>query len=122
MTSLFTSLSQINKDKIDYLKGLRQGLLMIIPAFIGYFMGYFSLGILVATGTLSHIYVFKGAAKSMIRTVIVCSLSFTTCMMLGTLTVIQPVLYGLLLLIVTVISYYMFNALKLLGHHQHSLS
>ena len=58
----------------------------------------------------------------MIRTVIVCSLSFTTCMMLGTLTVIQPVLYGLLLLIVTVISYYMFNALKLLGHHQHSLS
>ena len=59
MTSLFTSLSQINKDKIDYLKGLRQGLLMIIPAFIGYFMGYFSLGILVATGTLSHIYVLK---------------------------------------------------------------
>ncbi|MCH8659393.1 FUSC family protein [Staphylococcus lugdunensis] len=115
MTSLFTSLSQINKDKIDYLKGLRQGLLMIIPAFIGYFMGYFSLGILVATGTLSHIYVFKGAAKSMIRTVIVCSLSFTTCMMLGTLTVIQPVLYGLLLLIVTVIPYYMFNALKIAG-------
>ena len=36
-------------------------------------------------------------------------------MMLGTLTVNQPVLYGVLLLIVTVIPFYVFNVLKIAG-------
>ena len=41
-------------------------------------------------------------------------------MMLGTLTVNQPVLYGVLLLIVTVIPFYVFNVLKLRVLHPHS--
>lgn len=84
------------------------------------FTRHFSFGLLVATGTLAHTYVFKGSAQSMLRTVIICTLSFTICMMLGTLTVNQPVLYGVLLLIVTVIPFYVFNVLKLRVLHPHS--
>ena len=36
-------------------------------------------------------------------------------MILGTLTVTQPILFGLLLLIVVAVPYYSFNALKLAG-------
>lgn len=115
MNYFLNSILRFDKGKIDYYKGIRQGLLMVIPALIGYYLGYFSMGILVATGTLSHIYVFKGSSKSMIRTVIICSISFAICMMLGTLTVTQPLLFGLLLLIVTVIPFYIFNALKVAG-------
>lgn len=97
------------------MKGLRQGLLMIIPALVGYFLGNFSLGLLVSTGTLAHIYVFKSSPRAMIRTVILCSISFAICMALGTLTVTQPILYGVTLLLVTVIPYYIFSALKIAG-------
>lgn len=51
----------------------------------------------------------------MIRTVILCSLSFAVCMILGTLTVTEPILYGVTLLLVTVIPYYIFSALKIAG-------
>ena len=43
-------------------------------------------------------------------------------MILGTLTVSQPILFGLLLLVVVTIPYYTFNALKSLVHHRHSFS
>ena len=96
------------------MKGVRQGLLLIFPALLGYFLGNFALGLLVSTGTLAHIYVFKSSPRSMIRTVILCSISFAICMILGTLTVTEPILYGVTLL-VTVIPYYIFSALKIAG-------
>ncbi|HDC8625820.1 TPA: FUSC family protein, partial [Staphylococcus aureus] len=47
-----TSLIKINRLNLDFYKGVRQGLLMIIPAIIGYLCGNFQFGLLVATGTL----------------------------------------------------------------------
>ncbi|HCD7956855.1 TPA: FUSC family protein [Staphylococcus aureus] len=88
---------------------------MIIPAIIGYLCGNFQFGLLVATGTLAHIYVFKGPSRSKLRTVIICSLAFAICMMLGTLTAKTPLVFGMTLLIVTVIPFYIFTALKIAG-------
>ncbi|HCV6805660.1 TPA: FUSC family protein [Staphylococcus aureus] len=88
---------------------------MIIPAIIGYLCGNFQFGLLVATGTLAHIYVFKGPSRSKLRTVIICNLAFAICMMLGTLTVKTPLVFGMTLLIVTVIPFYIFTALKIAG-------
>lgn len=115
MGNVFQSLIQFDKAKIDFMKGIRQGLLMIIPALIGYFLGNFSFGLLVSTGALAHIYVFQGPPRSQLRMVILCSISFAICMMLGTLTVAQPLLYGFLLLVVTVVPFYIFSALKIAG-------
>ena len=58
---------------------------------------------------------FKGSTQSMLRTVIICSLSFSLCMMLGTLTIIQPIVFGLILLVVVVGTVLYFNALKVAG-------
>lgn len=110
-----TSLIKINRLNLDFYKGVRQGLLMIIPAIIGYLCGNFQFGLLVATGTLAHIYVFKGPSRSKLRTVIICSLAFAICMMLGTLTAKTPLVFGMTLLIVTVIPFYIFTALKIAG-------
>lgn len=115
MGNVFQSLIQFDKAKIDFMKGIRQGLLMIIPALIGYFLCNFSFGLLVSTGALAHIYVFQGPPRSQLRMVILCSISFAICMMLGTLTVAQPLLYGFLLLVVTVVPFYIFSALKIAG-------
>ncbi len=110
-----TSLIKINRLNLDFYKGVRQGLLMIIPAIIGYLCGNFQFGLLVATGTLAHIYVFKGPSRSKLRTVIICNLAFVICMMLGTLTAKTPLVFGMTLLIVTVIPFYIFTALKIAG-------
>lgn len=110
-----TSLTKINRLNLDFYKGVRQGLLMIIPAIIGYLCGNFQFGLLVATGTLAHIYVFKGPSRSKLRTVIICNLAFAICMMLGTLTAKTPLVFGMTLLIVTVIPFYIFTALKIAG-------
>lgn len=115
MQQIFASLIHFDQSKINIVKGMRQGLLMIIPVLIGYLCGFPSFGLLISTGTLAHVYVFKGSPQSMLRTVIICSLSFTICVILGTLTVSQPILFGLLLLIVVTVPYYTFNALKLAG-------
>lgn len=115
MNHIIQSLIRFDTSKIDIIKGIRQGLLLIIPALIGYLFGFPNFGLLISTGTLAHVYVFKGSPQSMLRTVIICGLSFTVCMILGTLTVVQPILFGLLLLIVVVVPYYSFNALKLAG-------
>ncbi|HFG0454408.1 TPA: FUSC family protein [Staphylococcus aureus] len=88
---------------------------MIIPAIIGYLCGNFQFGLLVATGTLAHIYVFKGPSRSKLRTVIICNLAFAICMILGTLTATTPLVFGMTLLIVTVIPFYIFTALKIAG-------
>lgn len=110
-----TSLIKINRLNLDFYKGVRQGLLMIIPAIIGYLCGNFQFGLLVATGTLAHIYVFKGPSRSKLRTVIICNLAFAICMILGTLTAKTPLVFGMTLLIVTVIPFYIFTALKIAG-------
>lgn len=110
-----TSLIKINRLNLDFYKGVRQGLLMIIPAIIGYLCGNFQFGLLVATGTLAHIYVFKGPSRSKLRTVIICNLAFAICMMIGTLTAKTPLVFGMTLLIVTVIPFYIFTALKIAG-------
>lgn len=110
-----TSLIKINRLNLDFYKGVRQGLLMIIPAIIGYLCGNFQFGLLVATGTLAHIYVFKGPSRSKLRTVIICNLAFAICMMLDTLTAKTPLVFGMTLLIVTVIPFYIFTALKIAG-------
>ncbi len=52
-----TSLIKINRLNLDFYKGVRQGLLMIIPA-IGYLCGNFQFGLLVATGTLAQFLCF----------------------------------------------------------------
>lgn len=115
MGNVLKSLITFDTSKVDPMKGVRQGLLLISPALLGYFLGNFALGLFVSTGTLAHIYVFKSSPRSMIRTVILCSLSFAVCMILGTLTVTEPILYGVTLLLVTVIPYYIFSALKIAG-------
>lgn len=115
MTSFLKALIKFNTKNIDVYRGIRQGLLMVIPALLGYLLGNFQFGLLVATGTLAHIYVFKGSPKSMLRTVILCNIAFAFCMILGTLTANEPLLFGILLLIVTVIPFYIFTALKIAG-------
>ena len=115
MQQIINSLIHFDRSKIDIAKGIRQGFLMILPALIGYLLGFPMFGILISTGTLAHVYVFSGSPQSMLKTVITCSLSFTICMILGTLTVSQPILFGLLLLVVVTIPYYTFNALKIAG-------
>lgn len=115
MKSFLKTVFYFNRSKIDTFKGIRQGLLMIIPALLGYYFGFFSFGLLIATGTLAHIYVFKGSPQSMIRTVALCSLAFAVCMILGTLTAAQPLIFGILLLVVTVVPFYIFTALKIAG-------
>lgn len=59
MKSFLKTVFYFNRSKIDTFKGIRQGLLMIIPALLGYYFGFFSFGLLIATGTLAHIYVLK---------------------------------------------------------------
>jgi uncharacterized membrane protein YccC len=109
------SLTKFNAMKIDVAKGIRQGILMFLPLMIGYLVGYFSIGLLISTGTLAHIYVFGGTAKSKLRTVFLTSIVFAIAMMLGTLTVNQPVIFGILLLIVAVVPYYVFSSLNIPG-------
>ncbi|MBF9298703.1 FUSC family protein, partial [Staphylococcus schleiferi] len=91
MQQIINSLIHFDRSKIDIAKGIRQGFLMILPALIGYLLGFPMFGILISTGTLAHVYVFSGSPQSMLKTVITCSLSFTICMILGTLTVSQPI-------------------------------
>ena len=40
---------------------------MILPALIGYLLGFPMFGILISTGTLAHVYVFSGSPQSMLK-------------------------------------------------------
>lgn len=115
MIKYLKSLTKFNAMKIDVAKGIRQAILMFLPLMIGYLVDYFSIGLLISTGTLAHIYVFGGTAKSKLRTVFFTSIVFALSMMLGTLTVNQPIIFGILLLIVAVIPYYVFSSLNIPG-------
>lgn len=115
MAHYLRALFKFNQQGVNFQKGLRQGLLMLCPLLIGYFINQFPLGLLIATGTLTNIYVFGGSNKSRLRTLWWCTVGFTLCIMLGTITVSIPLLFGLLLLAVTVIAYYIFSALEIPG-------
>ena len=109
------SLIKVNTMKIDVAKGFRQCILMLIPLFVGYITNHFSTGLLIATGTLAHIYVFGGPAQAKLRVVLFSTVGLSIAMMLGTLTVNQPLIFGVLLLIITVIPYYIFSSLNIPG-------
>lgn len=109
------SLIRFNSMKIDVAKGIRQCILMLIPLLVGYLTGHFSKGLLISTGTLAHIYVFGGPKRSKLRIVLFSSLGLSIAMILGTLTVNQPLIFGVLLLLVTVIPYYIFSSLNIPG-------
>lgn len=115
LANYIKSLLRFNSMKIDVTKGIRQCILMLIPLLIGYATGYFSIGLLISTGTLAHIYVFGGPAKSKLRTVLFSAIGLSLAMILGTLTVSQPIIFGVLLLVVSVIPYYIFSSLNIPG-------
>ena len=115
MLNYLQSLMRFNTMKIDIGKGLRQAILMFIPLMIGYLVDYFSIGLLIATGTLAHIYVFGGSVRSKLRIVLLTTCGLSIAMVLGSLTVNQPLIFGGLLLAVTVIPYYIFSALNIPG-------
>ena len=67
MQQIINSLIHFDRSKIDIAKGIRQGFLMILPALIGYLLGFPMFGILISTGTLAHVYVFSGSPQSMLK-------------------------------------------------------
>ncbi len=115
MIKYLKSLVRFNTMKIDVAKGFRQGILMLIPLIIGYLTNHFSTGLLIATGTLAHIYVFGGPAQSKLRVVFFSTVGLSIAMMLGSLTVNQPILFGILLLVITIIPHYIFSSLNIVG-------
>ncbi|MEB8306998.1 FUSC family protein [Staphylococcus xylosus] len=115
MANYIKSLLRFDSMKIDVTKGIRQCILMLVPLLIGYVTGYFSIGLLISTGTLAHIYVFGGPAKSKLRMVLFSAIGLSLAMVLGTLTVNQPIIFGVLLLVVSVIPYYIFSSLNIPG-------
>src|SRR5699024_6810263 len=56
-----------------------------------------------------------GSAKSKLRIVFFSTIGLSIAMILGTLTVNQPLIFGILLLIVAVIPYYIFSSLNIVG-------
>ena len=48
MGNVLKSLITFDTSKVDPMKGVRQGLLLIFPALLGYFLGNFALGLFVS--------------------------------------------------------------------------
>lgn len=105
----------IATDKIDVNRGIRQGLLMLLPLLYGVFANDMPLALLVSIGTFAHIYVFSGTFTSRMRAVTFATCGLVIAMMLGTLTVSYPLLFGIGLLFVAVIPYYIFTTLHIPG-------
>ncbi|WP_240622366.1 FUSC family protein [Staphylococcus lutrae] len=101
--------------KIDLQRGFRQGLLMLIPLLYGWIFNDFSSALLATIGTFANIYVFKGPFTSRIRSVVFAAMGLVVTMMIGTLTAGIPLLFGIFLLFVAVIPYYVFNTLDIVG-------
>ncbi|QLK85316.1 FUSC family protein [Staphylococcus sp. 17KM0847] len=115
MKRYLKNVTTVETSKIDMGRGVRQGLLMFIPLLYGLLTQDFSSALLVTIGTLAHIYVFKGTFTSRIRAVTFATCGLVVSMMLGTLTAGHTLLFGILLLFVAVIPYYLFNTLALPG-------
>ncbi|MFO3702135.1 FUSC family protein [Staphylococcus felis] len=115
MKEYIKSLAYVNTSKIDINRGIRQGVLMLIPLMYGLISNHFATALLATIGTFAHIYVFKGTFTSRMRAVTFATLGLMFAMMLGTLTMWSPLLFGIFLLIVAVIPYYVFNTLNIPG-------
>lgn len=105
----------VDTNKIDMNRGIRQGLLMLLPLLYGMCTHNMSLALLVSIGTFAHIYVFKGTFTSRMRAVTFATCGLVVAMMLGTFTVSYPILFGIGLLLVAVIPYYVFTTLHIPG-------
>lgn len=105
----------VDTNKIDMNRGIRQGLLMLLPLLYGVYTHDMSLALLVSIGAFAHIYVFKGTFTSRMRAVTFATCGLAVAMMLGTFTVSYPILFGIGLLLVAVIPYYVFTTLHIPG-------
>ncbi|MCU5745327.1 FUSC family protein [Staphylococcus sp. SQ8-PEA] len=101
--------------KIDKAKGVRQAFLMFIPFILGYLTHHLSIGLLISIGTLTHTYAIGGTARSRLRIIVYSTFGLSIAMMLGTLTIQQPIIFGALLLVFTVIPYFVFSSMHVVG-------
>ncbi|EQA4764913.1 FUSC family protein [Staphylococcus pseudintermedius] len=115
MLTYFKNVAHIDVDKIDLQRGLRQGLLMFLPLLYGLMFHDFSSALLATIGTFASIYVFKGTFNSRLRSVTFAAIGLVVTMMIGTLTASTPLLFGIFLLIVAVVPFYIFNTLNIPG-------
>ncbi|EJG1270529.1 FUSC family protein [Staphylococcus pseudintermedius] len=115
MLTYFKNVTHIDVDKIDLQRGLRQGLLMFLPLLYGLMFHDFSSALLATIGTFASIYVFKGTFNSRLRSVTFAAIGLVVTMMIGTLTASTPLLFGIFLLIVAVVPFYVFNTLNIPG-------
>ncbi|EGQ3961744.1 FUSC family protein [Staphylococcus pseudintermedius] len=115
MLTYFKNVAHIDVDKIDLQRGLRQGLLMFLPLLYGLMFHDFSSALLATIGTFASIYVFKGTFNSRLRSVTFAAIGLVVTMMIGTLTASTPLLFGIFLLIVAVVPFYVFNTLNIPG-------
>ena len=115
ISKYFSSLMTLHTERLNLKKGIRQGLLIAVPILIGYLLGRTDLGLLVATGTLAHICAIKGTFKSKVQTVLVSAILLSICMFLGTLTVGNQLLFGILLVLISTLVFYVFVSLKIPG-------
>ncbi|MBA8759782.1 FUSC family protein [Staphylococcus schleiferi subsp. coagulans] len=115
MMNYLKNVTYIDRHKIDFQRAFRQGLLMFLPLCFGMIFNNFSATLLATIGTFANIYVFKGTFNSRLRAVTFSALGLTVAMMLGTLTSGTPLLFGICLLIVAVVPYYIFSTLNIPG-------
>lgn len=115
MKGYLKNVTFVATDKIDVNRGIRQGLLMLIPFLYGVYTSQMALALLISIGTFAHIYVFKGTFTSRMRAVTFATCGLVVAMMMGTLTVSYPILFGIGLLLVAVIPYYVFTTLHIPG-------
>lgn len=115
MLTYFKNVAHIDVNKIDLQRGFRQGLLMFLPLLYGLIFNDFSSALLATIGTFASIYVFKGTFNSRLRSVTFAAIGLVVTMMIGTLTSSTPLLFGIFLLIVAVVPFYIFNTLNIPG-------
>lgn len=115
MNHYIQTLFKIDHSKLAFSKGFRQSLLTLFSLLLFYMLGELRIGLLVSMGTLSHIYVFGGTLNSKVRTVVIVTVNLALAMMLGTLTGHNDILFGVFLIIYTVIPYYVCNVIELKG-------
>ncbi|MCE4956645.1 hypothetical protein [Macrococcoides caseolyticum] len=111
----YRSLFILDRNKLDIPKFILQFIVMLIPLYIGYFLGNINMGLLISVGALSNIYVFGGTLQSKLKTIVIVTLIFAFATILGTLTAGHYVLFGILTLFFSVIPYYVCNVLKIKG-------
>ncbi|MCS4486619.1 FUSC family protein [Staphylococcus americanisciuri] len=115
MKAYLKNVTHVAVEKIDVNRGIRQGILMLLPLLYGVLTHQISLALLMSIGTFAHIYVFSGTFTSRMRAVTFATCGLVVAMMLGTLTVSYPLLFGIGLLVVAVVPHYIFTTLHIPG-------